>query len=267
MTDTVRRARPSFAMIPEALLHDQQVTPFAVRLYGVLDRIAKGEEVALPSYAELRPKLAYVEHTTGRTRTPSDEALTKAVAVLEAAGWVTVERELGSSSRYKLLDHPHPVAKSVNQPDQPAGTSRASAVTRHRASAEGPAAPARISKREERTTPLPPASGGLDAHAGQHPNCRACGTSRRPPKPADPQALLAEEQRAAMEANTRRLREQASTPPPAPEQVAAVKGIAAAARERLRAEKSADEIPPVPLDPDGDYAPDTERIHPQAVAS
>lgn len=35
------------------------------------------------------------------------------------------------------------------------------------------------------TPPLPPAQRGESAaaHNGQHPNCRACGTSRRPPKP------------------------------------------------------------------------------------
>lgn len=68
--------------------------------------------------------------------------------------------------------------------------------------ASAPETPGRVPpkpKENRTTTPLPPASGGTDAsHDGRHANCRACGTTRRGPKPPDPELAEAEARRARL---------------------------------------------------------------------
>jgi hypothetical protein len=224
-------------MVPEALLYDERVTPFAVRLYGALDRYLGPREVAWPGYELLRSRLSYIEPSTGRRRAPSDEALGAAVAVLEAAGWLVVERSNGRSNRYRLLDRPRPQPVDNPGDDQPSTT---------RASADGPKAqppaPARphhprqrgTNERGERTTPLPPASGGTDEHQGQHPSCRACGTNRRGPAPPDPASQAQAAARRKMEEAAERAAALAAEPPL---DANAGRRLAAETRARLRGDQ------------------------------
>lgn len=108
----------------------------------------------------------------------------------------------------------------------------------------GPGQPGPTPSSRERTTPLPPASGGPDAHAGQHPNCRGCGTSRRGPKASDPTLVAADRRLAELDANTQRMHELAIEERDDQAGAAAARAI----RDRLR-------------------GTDEPEVHPEAAAS
>lgn len=85
--------RRSFAMTPEALLLDKNVSDRAKTLWGILDRIAAGREQAIGSRAGLAERLNC-----------SPSSLDRARAELEEAGWLGVERVKGEASRYTTHD-------------------------------------------------------------------------------------------------------------------------------------------------------------------
>lgn len=160
---TIRRARPPFAMVPEDLL-DAELTDRAVRLYALLDRYAGTVEGAWPS----RPTLA------ARLRCSVD-SVDRAIAELLAAGWLVLleaRGHLGRTNRYGLADRPQPV-------DNP-GDDAPLELRPLRTGAAPPSAPVRP-KREEvnERTPLPP-TGSADGAPGSKPTTpRAAGTNPR----------------------------------------------------------------------------------------
>lgn len=95
MTESVRRRRPPFAMVPEALLDG--VSDRAVRLYAMLDRYAGTDEKAWPSRATMARRLEC-----------SEDSVDRAVKELTAAGWLVVHKRQGpgASNLYEVLDRP-----------------------------------------------------------------------------------------------------------------------------------------------------------------
>ena len=85
--------RRSFAQMPRELLLDRAVSDRAVRLWGILDRIAAGREAAIGSRAGLAESLGC-----------STASLDRARRELEAAGWLGVDRVDGEASRYTVYD-------------------------------------------------------------------------------------------------------------------------------------------------------------------
>lgn len=95
-----RRQRPPFAMVPEALLRDA-VSDRAVRLYGLLDRYLGDHAKAWPARGTMADALEC-----------STDSIDRAIAELEAAGWLIREsgQAAGITNRYRLLDRPRPQA-------------------------------------------------------------------------------------------------------------------------------------------------------------
>jgi hypothetical protein len=85
--------RRSFAQMPRDLLLDRAVSDRAVRLWGILDRIAAGREAAIGSRAGLAESLGC-----------STASLDRARRELEAAGWLGIDRVEGEASRYTVYD-------------------------------------------------------------------------------------------------------------------------------------------------------------------
>ena len=135
MTSTVRRKRPPFAMVPEALL-DADVSDRAIRLYALLDRYAGTTDKAWPSRATLASRLRC-----------SDDRVDAAVHELERSGWIVVRRRQGpgASNLYVVRDTPQVATRR---------SSRRRAATR--TDAASVAAPVRHEVEPRTRTPLPP---------------------------------------------------------------------------------------------------------------
>ena len=82
----VIRSEQYFAIIPEALLYDKQLSANAVRLYGILNRYANNQGKAWPSRKTLADQMALSVATVDRAKEE-----------LESAGWLTVEHRLSTS--------------------------------------------------------------------------------------------------------------------------------------------------------------------------
>jgi hypothetical protein len=82
----VIRSEQYFAIIPEALLYDKQISANAVRLYGILNRYANNQGKAWPSRKTLADQMALSVATVDRAKEE-----------LEGAGWLTVEHRLSAS--------------------------------------------------------------------------------------------------------------------------------------------------------------------------
>lgn len=114
--------RKSFAQMPEELLLDRRLSDRAKVLWGVLDRQAKGREVAIDSRKKLAGKIGC-----------SSAALDRALAELVKIGWVGREVVPGRVSRYTLYDEP----TLITSDDTPNGgvitgdETPSSPVTRH----------------------------------------------------------------------------------------------------------------------------------------
>lgn len=134
---TVRRRRPPFAMVPEAML--DVVSDRAVKLYAMLDRYAGEDERAWPSRATMARRLGCSADSVDRT-----------VKELVAGGWIHVERRAGpgKSNAYTVLDRPDTAA---------AGSRTGAAVQRRgsRTGADSVAAPVRH-EREPLTRAITP---------------------------------------------------------------------------------------------------------------
>lgn len=179
---SAKRRRPPFAMVPESLL--AAVSPRAVVLYALLDRYLGENDRAWPARQTMADRLGCSADTVDR-----------AVAELVDAGYLEVEsgKGDGTPNRYLLRDRP----RLSTDGGEPGEGCRNDAAPPCRTDAAPGTAPVRH-KREplNEIPPQPPASGGSSdpspgparaaSHDGSHPNCRACGTSRRGPTPPDP---------------------------------------------------------------------------------
>lgn len=139
--EPIRRARAPFACVPEALLYDPDMSPLAVRVYGILDRHA-GRNGIYPG----RERLAVL---CGCSVSSVDRAL----ADLKRGGWMMVRRRgQGVTNEYFLADRPSSDLSPVttqNPPDLSLVTTLdSSPVTREREEVEreedtpAPSAPA-----------------------------------------------------------------------------------------------------------------------------
>lgn len=104
---SVRRQRPPFAMVPEALL-DAGLSARAVQLYALLDRYAGPNEKAWPSRATMADRLSC-----------SIDSVDRAVKELEENGWLSVERRVkrpgqtNEPNLYTLLERPRTPGRTV----------------------------------------------------------------------------------------------------------------------------------------------------------
>lgn len=109
---------------------------------------------------------------------------------LEEAGQLTIDRQAGRGrwSTYTLHMTTSPTPKGGDLSPIPDDDMGGETVTEGRQKGDTAAPPSNDGLGLV-DTPQPPASGGRDAtHRGQHPNCRGCGTNRRGPAAADPEA-------------------------------------------------------------------------------
>lgn len=190
------RGYRSFAPMDEALLLDHRVPHVAKTLWGLLDRQARGRQVAIDSLARLAEKLDCSTSTVQR-------AMTK----LADAGWLDVHRAPGRVSRYVLHYEPTqttPVTGDLTPNGPPVTGDRAprSLVTGHTRAVpslerevrgEGPPEP-----RTPNHPPTPTYPGRCPEHScdASPPRCGACGDARR--ALADAEAADAERVRAAV---------------------------------------------------------------------
>jgi hypothetical protein len=96
---TLVSSRPRFAPIPERLLLDREVSDGAVRLWGILDRVAARHR--------LWPGREYLAERLG----VSTDTVDRRVGQLRAGGWLEVRRRgQGRTNLYSLVDRPESAA-------------------------------------------------------------------------------------------------------------------------------------------------------------
>lgn len=127
--EPIRRQRAPFACVPEQLLYDTEVSPLAVRVYGVLDRHA-GRNGIYPGRVRLAGLCGCSVATVDR-----------ALADLKRRGWLVVRRRgQGVTNEYFLADNPDPDSSPVMTQDgsdsSPVRTLDSSPVTREREEVE-----------------------------------------------------------------------------------------------------------------------------------
>lgn len=175
------RGYRSFAQMPEALLLDQRVPHGALRLWGILDRQARGRPAALDSLTKLAAKMGC-----------SQDTIRRALAALVATGWLDVQHIPGRTSRYLLNYEPPPTPVSPNGgPSKSArgrtgartplaslpGHTRAVPIPREVREGEGKTPPP-----EPPPTAKPPTYLGRCPAHGEHPKpppCGPCADARR----------------------------------------------------------------------------------------
>lgn len=141
---TLVRVGTRFAPIPEPLLMDASISAGAVRLWGVLDRIAARDRI-WPGREYLAGRLDLSVATVDRY-----------VKELRDSGWLQVRRRgLGLTNLYRLFDQPQPCGPGVRtgeDPDLPPVLATDLPPTRnYREEAE------REEEKRERDTPAQPA--------------------------------------------------------------------------------------------------------------
>ena len=102
---TLTSSRPRFAPIPERLLLAEDVSDGAVRLWGILDRVAARDR--------LWPGRQYLAGRLGC----STDTVDRRIGELRAGGWLTVRRRgQGRTNLYGLHDRPESAAAPTPDP-------------------------------------------------------------------------------------------------------------------------------------------------------
>jgi hypothetical protein len=132
-----------YAIVPDALLRDSNVSATAVRVYAIILRYQGRKAVAWPG-------LRTIAKDYGLPRSTVSDA----VAELEAGGWLVCERRPGTSSLYHPLDHAGEVSGGPDTPVSggPDGVSGGPDVTR---------------LKNENTPPTPPVGGNVPVKVGR----------------------------------------------------------------------------------------------------
>jgi len=119
----VRRERPPFALVPEALLTDEAVSKasgHAVRVYALLDRHADRNGRCWPGRERLAERLGL-----------SVASVDRAMAALRDAGWLSVQRRgLSQTNVYYL--HQRPASTGASAESAPVRTTESAPVPNKR---------------------------------------------------------------------------------------------------------------------------------------
>lgn len=132
MTHQLRRRRPAFAPVPEALLFDPNLSSHAKVVWGVLDRRIDNRPDSDTEGCAF-PGREWIAETMG----VSTDTVDRALKALEEAGWILVERPKGGRRNvYELLDHPEPPPQVRTGADRYAAPVRSSYTARVRTTKE-----------------------------------------------------------------------------------------------------------------------------------